>query len=185
MKRRELIKALALTTGAALSGSLARAALAGASAKDEIDNDSLSSEQLETIAQVSEMIIPATDTPGAIAAGVPEFIHVIHAKWYRADERLLFSRGLASLDSAALDAHRKTFSLCTMEQRSALLSEAEKQSSDPDSIPGGFFTTMKKLTVFGYYTSEIGAKQELIYNPVPMRYKGDYLFADVGRQWTP
>jgi glucoside 3-dehydrogenase (cytochrome c) hitch-hiker subunit len=185
MKRRELIKALALTTGAALSGSLGRAALAGASATDGIEKASLTRDQLDTISILSEMIIPTTDTPGAIAAGVPDFIHVIHAKWYRDDERTLFSKGLASLDSAAVDRHATTFSRCTTQQRSTLLAEAEKQSSDPGSIIGGFFSTMKELTVFGYYTSEIGSKQELVFNPVPMRYKGDYLFADVGRQWTP
>jgi hypothetical protein len=47
-----------------------------------------------------------------------------------------------------------------------------------------FFTKIKELTVLGYYTSEVGAQQELSYNPMPMRYEGDYDFVKVGKQWS-
>ena len=47
-----------------------------------------------------------------------------------------------------------------------------------------FFTKLKELTVLGYFTSEVGAKQALAYNPMPMRYDGDYDFDKVGREWS-
>jgi hypothetical protein len=47
-----------------------------------------------------------------------------------------------------------------------------------------FFYKLKLLTVLGYYTSEVGATQELSYNPVPGRYEGDVDFDKVGRQWS-
>ncbi len=48
-----------------------------------------------------------------------------------------------------------------------------------------FFAKIKELTVIGYYSSEVGAKQELAYNPMPMRYEGDYDYAKTGgRQWS-
>ena len=47
-----------------------------------------------------------------------------------------------------------------------------------------FFFKLKLLTVLGYYTSEIGATNELAFNPVPARYDGDVDFAKVGKQWT-
>jgi hypothetical protein len=38
--------------------------------------------QAETVATIAELILPATDTPGAREAQVPEFIDVILAEWY-------------------------------------------------------------------------------------------------------
>jgi hypothetical protein len=47
-----------------------------------------------------------------------------------------------------------------------------------------FFHTMKELTLLGYYTSQIGATQELKYAPVPGRFDGCVPFATVGRAWS-
>jgi hypothetical protein len=47
-----------------------------------------------------------------------------------------------------------------------------------------FYVKLKELTVLGYYTSELAAQSELVYLPVPGRYDGDFLFAEIGRQWT-
>ena len=43
--------------------------------------------QHETVAAVAELIIPETDTPGARAAGVSEFIDLIVAEWYTEEQR--------------------------------------------------------------------------------------------------
>jgi hypothetical protein len=185
MNRRELLKTLAVVLGTSLSGTAARAVLAGATATNSIKAATLDAEQMASIGQLAELIIPTTDTPGAITAGVPDFIHVIHATWYRPLERERFMVGLKALEAQALARYQRGFAACSAQQQGELLAEAESQSGDPDSVPGQFFITIKELTVFGYYTSEVGSTQELIFNPVPMRYKGDYLFADVGRQWTP
>lgn len=182
MNRRELLKALAVTLGASASGTVARAVMAGVSSSDPVDAPTLGASQMTTITRVAELIIPTTDTPGAIAAGVPAFIQVIHSRWYRPDERAQFDVGLTAFETAARASCSLGFEQCSEEQQHSLLVAAETQ---PTSPAGRFFTAMKELTVFGYYTSEVGSKQELVYNPVPMRYKGDYLFADVGRQWTP
>jgi hypothetical protein len=42
---------------------------------------------------------------------------------------------------------------------------------------------MKELTVVGYYTSEIGAKQELRVSPFGA-YRGDIPYPSVGRAWS-
>ena len=40
-------------------------------------------------------------------------------------------------------------------------------------------TTLKNLVVTGYFTSEVGAKQALIFDPVPGPYKGCIDFSEV------
>lgn len=50
--------------------------------------------QNETVATIAELIIPATDTPGARAALVNQFIDLIVAEWYTEEERSRFLNGL-------------------------------------------------------------------------------------------
>lgn len=47
-----------------------------------------------------------------------------------------------------------------------------------------FFRTLKELTLAGYYTSEIGATQELRWSPNHGSYQADIPFSDVGRAWA-
>ena len=62
--------------------------------------------QNETVIVVSELIIPETDTPGAKAAKVNEFVDVMLTDWFSEDERTSFERGLAGLDMNGTDAQR-------------------------------------------------------------------------------
>jgi hypothetical protein len=47
-----------------------------------------------------------------------------------------------------------------------------------------FFRTMKELTLLGYYTSPVGATQELKYVQVPGRFDGCVPKATIGRAWS-
>lgn len=55
---------------------------------------------------------------------------------------------------------------------------------DPqDSGPGSFFGTFKELVLVGYYTSEVGATQELGINPMGV-WRSDIPYAEVGHAWA-
>jgi Gluconate 2-dehydrogenase subunit 3 len=198
MNRRELMKIGALVMGGALSGSLSRNVMAGILPTDKPSRDVFVANAKQMISTLAEMIIPKTDTPGAIEAGVPQFIEMMVADWYTDNERKILFDGLAALDSFCRDKYQAPFLQCSDAQRVEALKAAEKlaqsyRSSTASPIDFAmkkvdentpFFTKIKELTVVGYYTSEVGAKQELSYNPMPMRYEGDYDFAKVGRQWS-
>ena len=47
-----------------------------------------------------------------------------------------------------------------------------------------FFRQLKELTVAGYYTSEVGASQELRYNAVMGRYDADVPLSEIGSAWA-
>ena len=59
--------------------------------------------------------------------------------------------------------------------------ENQVADQDPDTPP--FFRMMKELTISGYYTSEIGATQELHENPMGA-YLGDVAYAEIGKAWA-
>src|SRR6266545_6783778 len=71
--------------------------------------------QNATVITLSELIIPQTDTPGAKAARVNEFIDNVlaHAK---PEEREKFLAGLAWIDARATRDHQHAFVACTPEQ---------------------------------------------------------------------
>ncbi len=195
MKRRELIQNLALITGAALSPSVVQAMISGIDSRSSIQNPVLTGAQRATCSVLAELIIPRTDTPGAIDAGVPRFIELMVSDWYTDTERSIFFEGLATLESYCKQEFGAGFLKCAEEAQITALthmetlaagyksqSTASPMSKEVDEhVP--FFGKIKELTVIGYYTSEIGAKQELIYKPMPMEYR-DVEFREIGRQWS-
>ena len=62
--------------------------------------------------------------------------------------------------------------------------EAPAAEAPADELPPPFFSTLKELTLAGYYTSEIGATQELHWTAAPGRFDADAPLADVGRTWA-
>jgi hypothetical protein len=129
--------------------------------------------QRATVDQISELIMPATDTPGARAAGVVGFIEVIVGEWYRDDERAAFLRGLADLEAHCQSLFANSFVACTEAQQTAVLTGLDAEArAMPAGSPQHLFARMKGLTLYGYYTSEIGYTQELLETFMPGRYDG-------------
>ena len=139
--------------------------------------------QNETVVTIAELIIPATDTPGATAARVNEFVDLALAEWFDAAERTSFLRGLADVDARSRKLFAKDCTACTPEQQAQILTaldaelaelrDGEKQGYTVEATTSQrFFRNMKRLTLVGYYTSEVGATEEL-HNPIiPGRYDG-------------
>jgi hypothetical protein len=197
MNRRELLLAAISTIGGVLVGSPTLRVIAGETPTAVASRSVLHGRQPEMISVLAEMIIPATDTPGAIDAGVPAFIEMMVADWYTDTERQIFLDGLAELDAFCRTAYGTDFLGCSADQRVAALQAAEKKAASYVSpLPPGFFAAMaklidertpffaklKELTVIGFFSSETGATKFLNYNPMPMRYDGDFDYA--GRQWS-
>jgi hypothetical protein len=142
--------------------------------------------QNDTVVAMIDQIIPATDTPGAKAARVNEFIDVILTEWAVDDERGNFLAGLAAVDTQSNELFGKNFVDASSEQQITLLrsldeaaavarARLEHKTRPPFWEPQGrdlqmqddFFTVFKKMTVHGYYTSEIGFSQELKLQIIP------------------
>lgn len=147
----------------------------------------LNSHQNATVTTMAEMIIPATDTPGAKGARVNEFIDRILSDWCSAEDCRRFLDGLAESDTRSRKMFGKDFVDCGPAQQAELLTaldeeltqlrEAnlqERRHASPvrheaeGPVERNFFHQMKRLTLIGYYTSEIGWTQELGRPPVHM-----------------
>jgi hypothetical protein len=188
MDRRTLLKRIALAAGAAVwSGETLAVQLAKAASSRPDDGgkpEPFPAAHKETLAALCELIIPKTDTPGAIEAGVPAFVADMYAHWMSPGERKLVTDGLTQLDSAAKAAHGRGFAACNAAEQAALLAPARKEAGSYQQHSHGldgrladpaapFFFKMRDLVTLGYFTSEAGVNGELAYVPVPGRWDGD------------
>ena len=117
----------------------------------------------ETISRIADLIIPATGTPGAIAAGVPAYIDLIVSR--NSSHQSLVSDGLRWLDEEARRTANKRFLGLTQQQQLAIL-QPLCDAADAGKTQGRltqFFVLIKALTADGYYTSRIGLMEELGY----------------------
>lgn len=165
MNRRSLLRLLAL--GGAGTATLPMwvvrltdVALAQTAAPARAARLVLSPHQDATVAAISELIIPQTDTAGARAARVNEFIDAVVAD---ADppERDRFLNGLAWVDRRSRELHGADFVSSNAEQQASLLVSISDATAGAPSTGRDFFRSIKALTITGYYTSKIGMREEL------------------------
>jgi gluconate 2-dehydrogenase gamma chain len=115
--------------------------------------------EYKTIDQLTELIIPKDDSPGAHDAGVVEFIDFMVAH----DDELQypFRTGLAWLNAFATEKYGADFSSLSPQEQETLLGKlAFRAERSPLEAQGQeFFALVRKYTVFGYYTSRVGLEE--------------------------
>ncbi|MDB5733585.1 MAG: transcriptional initiation protein Tat [Alphaproteobacteria bacterium] len=174
--RRDMLMGVGAIFGAALAAPLQKALAAEAVATVVpgyiASRTIFTAAQRSDVAAISERIIPTTDTPGAIAAGVPGFIEMMLADWYEAGDRDEFLTGLTVIDGFCTGQHVKSFAALAPAEQDAVLTCA--MNGMMPGLATGFFEHCRQMVILGYYTSEIGCRQERIYLPLPGRYDGHY-----------
>lgn len=187
--RREAIRRLAVMAGGTVSAPTLAALLSGCeAAPPPVDwtPTALTGEQYDLLTAMVDRIIPTTDTPGAVEAGVPAFIDKMLADWMEDEDRDRFLTGLSAIDGEATSAHGAAFLALGEDDQVAFLTaldEAAVQARTDREDPLPFFAQLKEWTLAGYYTSEVGATEELQWLPAPGRY-ATVPVAEVGRAWS-
>ena len=193
MDRREAIRRTALLMGGAVSAPAIMGVLKGCTARPGIDwkPEFLSEDQASVVTQVSEIIIPRTDTPGAKDVGVPSFIDQMVKEVYAEEDQKWFTDGLTAFNEAAKKEYSDDFADLDEEDQEAFVRKvhdeainAEKTTDPAPRRP--FILMMKELTMLGFFTSEPGATQVLQYVAVPGAYKGCIPLSEAGdgRTWA-
>lgn len=191
MNRRELLQCAAVLIGGVSASRLGfalseeqRVYLAAAPDYIDREGDYLTPPQRKIIAAMTEVIIPRTDTPGAIDANVPRYIELMYAQWLNEPERAIFEAGLAAMEKDVSAEYGTSFDQLSPQQQLEIMEELEDAASDHSWYDfanvqrnfisdAPFICQIKELTVWGFFTSEIGATQVLRHNPMPMRFDGN------------
>ena len=173
MNRREALKRAGLFLGAALSASTMSGTLHAQAKAASGGGGNLGKARLSLVEAIAERILPKTDTPGALDAGVPAFIDVMCGDYLTGDERRTLFKGLTAVNTASREAHKKSFmKLSASQQDEVLRGIAESDQA--------FFRKMRELTISGYFTSELVMKNVLNYDFIPGMWKGCVDISEVG-----
>src|SRR5271155_4219739 len=187
MKRREMLRASVLAgAAAALCPTLASAqsaaqnvaqpseltpAQSGVDASKEFEGPGwkplfLDEHQNETLIVLSDLIIPATDTPGAKEALVNRYIDLVLAA-ETSETQSAFLNSLGYLDGESIRRYKTAFRYLAREDQDDLLhsfaysknpSRWTGESSGPD-VGHSHFDALKRRIMTAYYSSQIGEKE--------------------------
>jgi hypothetical protein len=138
----------------------------------------LSPAQNEIVVAMCDVMIPATETPGAKAAKVNEFIDLILTDWATEGERKIFLAGLAEADRRSNELFGHGFAAASAKAAIVQMFDEELATTRNEKTPKQirsweltlelpFFVQMRRLTLVGYYTSSIGQEQELKVEIIP------------------
>lgn len=186
MDRREAIKRTAWIMGGAVSAPAIMGVLKGCAAKPTIDWKPvfLSEEQGVLVSQVAEIIIPKTDTPGAIDTGVPGFIDLMLKDTYKKEDQDRFLEGLIAFDAQAEEEYGDPFIELSAENQAAFVKKVHDAAVGESNNSRPFILMAKELTMLGFFTSEAGATQVLQYVAVPGSYNGCIPLSEAGNGKT-
>ncbi len=182
MNRRDALKSFALMMGGTMVG--ANVLFTGCAPEDQIEGLEFEPKDIAFLDEIGESIIPATDTPGAKAVGIGNFMVMMVTETYNSEQQEIFVSGLNMIRKDFKDIHDKDFMDGTQEERTAYLNDLNQKAMKSEDQEPKVIGMIKDLTVLGYFTSEIGATQQLRYVETPGRYdacipyqEGDKVFA--------
>lgn len=185
LNRRELIRAALFASVAPILGSgfsVAQAVSSGLTAAARGEDGStvlsgpnwkpafLDAHQNATLITLSDVIIPATDTPGAKEALVNRYLDLLLSV-QPAEFRRRFTDALAFIDSESQKEFQSDFQNLTFEKQGWLLNqwafarensrwtERNDRRGEPGDTGQHNFQLLKTLIATGYYESEIGQKE--------------------------
>ena len=198
MTRREAIQRATMVLGYAVTGPALVGILNGCKAAPELPFRPafLSTDQAQLVVALTDVIMPKTDTPGAVEAGVPQFIDDMLLAVYTQADKDRVTKGLGAFDEEAKAAYGDAFALLRKEDQVALVKKhhdalagkAGDSSAGWWRASGGgekpFMVEMKELILLGFFTSQPGATEVLQYNQAPGPYKGCLPLTEVGKTWA-
>ncbi|BAV98023.1 gluconate 2-dehydrogenase subunit 3 family protein [Lysobacter enzymogenes] len=190
MERRELLKMIAAATGAAMIGVPAfvfgqAPVPSGSSTFSEVD--------VAKLDEIADTILPRTKTPGAKDAGTGLFMATFVSDCYTPEYQAIFRAGLADLDQRAGGRFVSLSAQARTELLRALDAEAGRRinsmaiatgGDNPKALKPHYFTMIKQLVLFGFFTSKAGSTQALRYVAVPGRYDGDAAYEPGTPAWA-
>jgi hypothetical protein len=123
----------------------------------------LGDEQAVILERVCDLLLPRTATPGALDAGVPQWIDLA-ASLEDTSAQLAFIGGLSWLDDRAEQLHGSGFVALDDSQQKDLLGEISDEHENPSAalaVGAAFFADIKRRALFAYFTSEQGRVEAL------------------------
>ncbi len=186
MDRRAALARLLTITGTLAIG--ADAFLSGCSRATPARQRAFSPADIALMDEIGDTIVPTTDTPGAKAVGIGQFMATMAIDCYDEASFASLHDGVGTIDEQCRRDTGTGFMAATPAQRTALLNKLDVEQRAhsrrrSDGASPHYFRLMKELTLLGYFSSEIGCTQALRYVEAPGAYRGDVSYTKGERAW--
>jgi len=146
-------------------------------------NNDFSTVEVALLDEIAETIIPRTDTPGAKDAACGLCMAQVVTDCYSPEEQAQFRNGLAALNERTSD----RFMEMMPEERAALFRTLHPELKAPETEGTSprpyYFTMIKQLTLWTFFSFEVGAKQVLRYVAIPGRFE-EIVYAPGMKAWA-
>ncbi len=196
MDRRKALKKTGLLAGAAVAMPTILSILHSCKNEQGViwQPEFFSKPEAKTISCLVDLILPRTDTPGALDVKVDVFIDKVFAKTYDEQGQRQMRDEIAAFNNRCKKEFGAIFSDLNASKRVAVLRAEEKSSGklNPgvwgkaigDQKPVSFYRSIKSMTIWAYFTSEEIGKNVLNYDPIPGNYNGCKPLSEVGNRWS-
>jgi len=190
MNRRDALSRVALLLGGTIIG--AEAFLSGCKNSETKVSSALdfSKDNIAFLDEVGETILPTTaSSPGAKAAKIGEFMKNIVTDCYEEKDQKVFATAVDKINDAAKKKYSKGFMELDATQKHDLLVDLDKEAKEYSKTkkqddPNHYFSQVKQLTLWGYFTSEPGATKALRYVAVPGKFEGCIPYNKGDKAWA-
>lgn len=153
----------------------------------------LESSKADLDALVDAIIPSKKDSPGARSTQTGAYVLAAVKRCSEPKTQNNFIHGLKACGDYAMNRFGKSLPDCTMNERVELLTLLENESGSANSwlkkaerkiLGDDFIFTLKRLTVWGYCTSELGATEGLSYDYIPAKFVGDVRLNPGQKSWA-
>lgn len=154
----------------------------------------LSMEQARFVTALVDMLLPKTDTPGALDLQVDRFIDLVICKVYNQEAQQSIMTQIDEFNARCKEKNGDLFANLNAEEQSNILREEESRAPKfnkgvwgtavGEQAPVGIYRSLKSMALWGYFSSEAIGKNVLSYDPIPGAYLGCIPLEDVGNSWS-
>ncbi len=196
MDRRKALKQSGLLAGLTVSGAALGTLMQSCQEQSRLEWEPLffNKKQAETVSAMADIILPATETPGAIDLKADIFVDLMCKKHLSPEDQTHVMKGCETFMANCRSKFGKDFhKLPEAQKQEALREAAEKANTFNPTVWGSplgtqepldFFRRVKQFTLIGYFTTEEVGKNILVYDPIPGRQEGCIPVDQVGNAWT-
>jgi hypothetical protein len=196
MDRRKALQKTGLFAGATLMMPTMLSILQSCNEENRLDwtPEFFTEDEAKTVSLLVDMILPRTDTPGALDVKSDIFMDKVIARTYDAEGQEYMRSEIDAFNAKCEEQYGAAFIDLDESDRIAVLQEAEANSgkfnpgvwgtSVGEQEPIGFYRALKSMAIWAYFTSEEIGENVLSYDPIPGNYEPCKPLSEVGNRWS-
>ena len=152
-----------------------------------------SEKEARTVSKLVDLLLPTTDTPGALDVKVDIFMDKFFAEAVDESGQLQTREAISAFNDQCKAQHGKDFPSLegSLQQQVMRLAENSHKfnpgvwgTAVGEQQPISFYRSIKSMALWAYMSSEEVGKNVLNYDPIPQEYLGCIPLDEVGNRWT-